>query len=312
VRLSIATFLALCIANLCSIPAQAQITVFGPQSYLDLPNNDITTVTTISESDLTVGGGSHLQIEFNVARNELSTGDSWGTLVFYDTSVGPPTGGFFGFTNSAFGPLAVLTRTRTDSVASNPHQVFPTSLEFDTVNSVEFTPLGHTVRVSIDNVNDGLFGSGHTVTFQIDHDSSTFVEEDFRVNGLVDFPDSITLDLRTRTKVHDYNSFMIRQLDLLFDDPADANNDNFVDLLDFELISDNYLSTVPNGTLGDVVIDGFVDIRDFPLWKGRYEEINPGLGAFTQFPGASVPEPSAVSMLVLAFGCLLGGPTRRR
>ncbi|HEY4232130.1 MAG TPA: hypothetical protein VGM76_01770 [Lacipirellulaceae bacterium] len=78
---------------------------------------------------------------------------------------------------------------------------------------------------------------------------------------------------------------------------GDANNDGHVDLLDFNLISDNLFKTVPIGTLGDLTGDGKVDYSDFRLWKNNYIP-GPGAGAVSI---GSVPEPTSCFLMTSAF-----------
>lgn len=83
--------------------------------------------------------------------------------------------------------------------------------------------------------------------------------------------------------------------------PGDANDDGFVNLTDFNLISDHLFTTVQSGTLGDVTLDGVVNYADFRLWKNNY---HPGSGS-----ASGVPEPSALLLAIIA---LLGVVTSRR
>lgn len=91
------------------------------------------------------------------------------------------------------------------------------------------------------------------------------------------------------------------ELDVFGDTPdfdaADADRNGVVDINDFILISDNFLS-VPSspGLDGDIVIDNFVDAADFRLWKDY-----PGMAeALAAYIGQPVPEPATVALLGLA------------
>ena len=82
--------------------------------------------------------------------------------------------------------------------------------------------------------------------------------------------------------------------------PGDADRDDDVDIDDFFLISDNFLS-VPSaaGFDGDVVPDNFVDVLDFRLWKD-----NASQAVLAQWQALQVPEPTS---LVLVLGVVLLG-----
>lgn len=273
--------------------SNAQVTLpFGPTDFLFLAPDSITPLAVIDETSIVAGGGTHLQIEFTLTRDNLNAGDSWATIAF---NAGPGLLDFIG--NST---LAVLTRTRTNSTGGdNAHEVFPTSLGVGGLPAALFTGNGSAVRVIIDGVDDGLFGAGHNLTFLIDEDASTFVQQDVRLDTVVDFDNSIQLDIRTWMQGHNVLGLTIDQLDLNIADPADADGNGTVGLEDFVLISNNFLSAVPNGTMGDVVANGFVDVADFRFWKNRYEELNPLLAPFNGFP---VPEPTALGLAVAALG----------
>lgn len=75
---------------------------------------------------------------------------------------------------------------------------------------------------------------------------------------------------------------------------GDANNDAVVDADDFFLIIDNMFTEVIPGTAGDVTFDGEVQFNDFRLWK------NEAPPSALIAAGLPVPEPSALSLLVLA------------
>ena len=85
--------------------------------------------------------------------------------------------------------------------------------------------------------------------------------------------------------------------------PGDANGDGHVDLLDFNLISDNLFKPEPVGTAGDLSFDGVVNYSDFRLWKNNY---HPGSGAGVS---SAVPEPSGIVLAIIA---VLGATFGRR
>jgi len=81
---------------------------------------------------------------------------------------------------------------------------------------------------------------------------------------------------------------------------GDANGDNVVDFLDFEIIRDNFLTGTTLET-GDVTFDGIVNFDDFALWKANF---SPG--------GAAVPEPATAGLCLLAVALLSFGRRSRR
>jgi len=83
--------------------------------------------------------------------------------------------------------------------------------------------------------------------------------------------------------------------------PPDVNQDTNIDLLDFALIRDNFLS----GTIfeqGDVNFDGTVNLVDFSIWKAA---------AFPSPAGAAVPEPATLVLMGFAAVLLIVRPRRR-
>ncbi|MEM7311736.1 MAG: LamG domain-containing protein [Planctomycetota bacterium] len=81
---------------------------------------------------------------------------------------------------------------------------------------------------------------------------------------------------------------------------GDVNLDNLVDLVDFEIIRDNFYMDVTTREEGDLTADGFVDFDDFDQWKTA-------AGALGE--GVFIPEPAGMS---LAWMALLGLMTLRR
>lgn len=88
---------------------------------------------------------------------------------------------------------------------------------------------------------------------------------------------------------------------------GDADRNGVVDINDFNLISDEFLTaTVTPGFGGDVNFDSFVDQADFRIWKNAFADPGSTVGLST------VPEPkSLVVCLLAAIGMLTMGPSRR-
>ncbi|MCA9186114.1 MAG: PEP-CTERM sorting domain-containing protein [Pirellulaceae bacterium] len=102
--------------------------------------------------------------------------------------------------------------------------------------------------------------------------------------------------------------FQVNEIELfgIVDDNTkvgDVNNDGNVDLLDLDVIRNNFFQSVAGGRSdGDINIDGVVNFVDFRLWK----DDTAGSLAAT----ASVPEP-ATGLLVLGLGLLVPMIRRR-
>jgi len=75
--------------------------------------------------------------------------------------------------------------------------------------------------------------------------------------------------------------------------PGDVNGDSMVDILDYEIIRDNFRNTGVSLSEGDLNFDRTVDFQDFIIWRD----------AFNAAP-APVPEPGALAICGLGFMCL--------
>jgi len=91
---------------------------------------------------------------------------------------------------------------------------------------------------------------------------------------------------------------------------ADFNNDGMTNLVDYGILTSNWLQTVPSLTLGDMDNNGVVNLADFASFRQVYHLVNGGSGS--DLP-AVVPEPSTM-MLSVAAGilCLLWARKRAR
>jgi hypothetical protein len=85
---------------------------------------------------------------------------------------------------------------------------------------------------------------------------------------------------------------------------GDVDGDGVVDLDDFAVIRDNFLSTVEGRADGDLNFDRFVDWSDFRDWKTAFQAAGGN--------AAAIPEPSTVGLVLVAVATFLLGIRRRR
>jgi hypothetical protein len=86
--------------------------------------------------------------------------------------------------------------------------------------------------------------------------------------------------------------------------PGDVNGDGLVDVADFNVIKNNFRTTVTMRSSGDLTGDGFVDLADFRQWKD-YDPL------FATEAGVSIPEPSAVWLALTGIVAMWGRRRRR-
>jgi len=142
-------------------------------------------------------------------------------------------------------------------------------------------------------------GTGSDVTAPIGHRTA------FTENSLPNLVEGIThLKLDFLAVENGYTGYT--EIDLFGtrqDTPGDADFDNDVDINDFNVIANNFLSTPSAARFdGDLDSSGFVDAADFRIWKN----IAPA-ALVAQVYGTAVPEPATLSIAVvaLALGCRL-------
>lgn len=142
-------------------------------------------------------------------------------------------------------------------------------------------------------------GTGSDVAAPIGHRTA------FTENSLPNLVEGIThLKLDFLAVENGYSGYT--EIDLFGtrqDTPGDADFDNDVDINDFNVIANNFLS-VPSSVRADGDLDssGFVDAADFRIWK----DIAPA-ALVAQVYGTAVPEPATLSIaaVALALGCRL-------
>jgi autotransporter-associated beta strand protein len=92
---------------------------------------------------------------------------------------------------------------------------------------------------------------------------------------------------------------------------GDANLDGSVDLSDFTFLAANFNGTSKVWAQGDFNYDGAVDLSDFTFLAGNFNKtLAAGSGSSGAVLGATVPEPTALSVLALT-GCALARRRRR-
>ncbi|WP_425399992.1 PEP-CTERM sorting domain-containing protein [Aeoliella sp.] len=82
---------------------------------------------------------------------------------------------------------------------------------------------------------------------------------------------------------------------------GDVDGINGVDLVDLQIIADNFRQSVTSRIQGDLTNDNFVDFDDFDQWKRNYNGslANLNLDFLT---GTQVPEPTSAVLAALAIG----------
>ena len=90
---------------------------------------------------------------------------------------------------------------------------------------------------------------------------------------------------------------------------GDYNHDGVVNLADYTVWRDHLGATVPSGTSADGNNDGLITSADYTIWKNNFGASPGALGIGTQ--SASVPEPSALLLSIIALGGTLHSVRRR-
>ncbi len=74
---------------------------------------------------------------------------------------------------------------------------------------------------------------------------------------------------------------------------CDVNDDDACDVVDFDIILDNFLQSVTSRGEGDLTGDGLVALDDFRMWKDHPETVLPG-------GSSAIPEPAGLALALLA------------
>ncbi|WP_231943798.1 alpha-L-rhamnosidase-related protein [Aeoliella mucimassa] len=165
-----------------------------------------------------------------------------------------------------------------------------------------FSPLwnGNTDRVGILDGSDDGIGQGMTIAVVQDADAEMLITQ-YRYNT----GDSTTFQMHFTSltageTLHHYafTNELATELFAFVSIVGDANGDGLVDLADFDVISDHFLTSVDPGSHGDVNSDGVVNTKDYRLWQQAYTE---SLSSFGQ-GAARVPEPTSLLLLCVALG----------
>jgi hypothetical protein len=162
-----------------------------------------------------------------------------------------------------------------------PAEIKTVAIQFDHDNNPETPSIAKTSFLDIVNDDPNFDGSGRTdLRFGMGPDGTLFLLN--KRNGYI------------YTATLQYPEFL----------PGDTNGDGLVDMDDYaEIASRIGGPPVTPGSLGDIVADGVIDLKDFALWQQNRTD----LGGVS---GVQVPEPST---LALAIGVLLvAGQHRRR
>lgn len=84
--------------------------------------------------------------------------------------------------------------------------------------------------------------------------------------------------------------------------PGDFNRDGKVDGADFLAWQRGYNTSVPNGTGADGSGNGLIDVADLAIWKSGFGSST----ATVSTVSAAVPEPTTLSIVLIALGCIYG------
>ena len=157
--------------------ASAAVLVTPPTTFV-LTNQDVTQGVDITTGDLS--GEDTLVITYSVTRGDLTAGDAWVTTTF---NASPDSLFTFGSVFSG------LLRTATDDTP-NHSTMAGGSWSSGDASSVDFdavSPAEHAMRWTVDGLSSGGFTGVKNITWEIDHNASSFATADRTYTSTIDF-----------------------------------------------------------------------------------------------------------------------------
>ncbi|MEM6749290.1 MAG: dockerin type I domain-containing protein [Planctomycetota bacterium] len=152
---------------------------------------------------------------------------------------------------------------------------------------------------------DDLFGLGNFVLTRDINDFTLAVTNPGTTNNQVDFDDLFAFQYQIATGAG--FGYAVEFHDARFLTPVaglagDANGDGVVDLLDFDVLAQNFGSSTGNGAAdGDFNADGVVDLLDFDVLAQNFGSSSP----------SAVPEPASLGLIGPGAAALVTGRRRR-
>ncbi|MEM6749046.1 MAG: dockerin type I domain-containing protein [Planctomycetota bacterium] len=238
------------------------------------------TITLGFDTPITNGPG------FDFAVFENAFDDDFLELAFVEVSSDGQN--FVRFANDSLTPDAVggfdpigVDATNLDGLAGKYRQGFGTPFDLDGVDGVN--PLVDVAAITHVRVVD-ILGDG-----SVADTSGDPIYDPFPTFGSPGF------DLDAVAVLHQASAGL----------PADANADGVVDLLDFDVLAQNFGSNTGAGaSAGDFNADGVVDLLDFDVLAQNFGSTSPAIASGP--PALAVPEPASAGLLFLPFS----GPSR--
>jgi len=159
-----------------------------------------------------LGGEDELVIEYSVTRGDLTPGDTWLTVTFNTADT------LFAFTSASL--FHGLLRTNTGGTPNHGARGPGTWASGD-ASSVDFdaaSPAEHAIRITVDGLSSGGFNGVKNITWEIDHNASSFATADRSYTGAFDFgsDDQLEIDFHSFgagnpsiTPFHTVNNFTV-------------------------------------------------------------------------------------------------------
>lgn len=229
-----------------------------------------------------------------------------------------PSGGTATGTDATIYPIAQYGHTEPNSHAIAGGYVLNAGVHgpqfiFDDFTNNNSLPMVVSVNEALSAVTNGMEGLENiapaeirTVAIQFDHDNNPSTPSIAKTSFLDIVNDDPNFDGSGRTDLRygmgpDGTLFLLNKRNgyiytatLLYPEylPGDTNGDGYVNMDDYaEIASRIGGPPVTPGSLGDVLADGIIDLKDFALWQQNRTDL---VGTSTSNP---VPEPSAVVLL---------------